>query len=286
MQALEYAVRPTRAEGSPRLRGLYIFGPRDSVEESGHRSNEPGPPAIGSILSSEGAQIGSQWNSRSKEAIAQDSNWYGDKWYQQSGLVLAKQPTKEWAQTLATCEGIISFDTVLCNGPRHQIQEIDQNSPWYHQPPYHNSAGIASFAVGRCSGCSGAPEGVVVYNKAPLTSLPLLSPLPANSSTLKAATKPSSVNPLTCMVARCIECIRHRHCNCCKKWWCEDCYDGSDRVADQSYSLQQAGIFNPPSISEATTGNFSPERRNSEKIKVHMGLCVEDCLYRENISCS
>lgn len=277
MQALEYAVRPTRPEGHPKLRGVYIFGPRDPPEHFRSLPYDLGP-SNGGVMTSHGAIIGSQWNSRSKYALSHDTNWFGDRWYQQSGVVVAKQPQAAWAHTVAICEGIISFDAVLCRGPRHQIREPDENAPWYYQPPYHHSVDLATLAVGRCSGCGSAPEGVTVYNNVSNTSLPLLSPLPTHSSTLKAATKPSSVDSSTCMVARCVDCVRHRHCNGCKKWWCEDCYDGADRVADQKYSMQQAGAFNQTTAGSIATEEIYPDRRESENIKVHMGLCVEECL--------
>ncbi|KAI1333610.1 hypothetical protein F5Y15DRAFT_339675 [Xylariaceae sp. FL0016] len=201
MQSLRYVCRPTRPEGTPHLKGLYVFGARD-----GGASSQP-----------------------------QD----GDDWYQRKGRLFRRKPAQEWADTLLDCRGVIQFDATLCTSPRHQ------NSPAYGRTPVSSARPavarqwcVATFALGGCASCGSAPEGLTTYGETPAADLPLLSPVPLQSSSVKAAICPSSPagsdgSGKAQFVPRCLDCIRERCCFTCDQWWCESCYEltGSEVVA-------------------------------------------------------
>jgi hypothetical protein len=114
MQVLNMAVRPSRPIGTPRVKGIYLFGPREQLPNPRAASKQrPEPPSRG-VLSSEGAQIGAEWNERSSEALNTALARTEDKWYEPFGRMFPKRPSLEWAETLKACEGIIAFDVVLC----------------------------------------------------------------------------------------------------------------------------------------------------------------------------
>ncbi|OCK85805.1 hypothetical protein K432DRAFT_377316 [Lepidopterella palustris CBS 459.81] len=246
MQVLRYAVRPTRPEGTPKLKGLYIFGPREPIptEHTPKKKKKPPPKATQGITSSKGAQIGAEWNYRSLEALNTALTRTEDKWYQSSGHMFSKRPSLEWAETIKACEGIIFFDAVLCRGPRHDAQTAYINegpsTGTYHPFSYLNPA-IATVALGPagCSSCHSAPEGISVFGQSPAARFPLLSPPPLHSASLRAAQMPvttdgSAPPPL---IVRCEYCLRGRWCERCHKWWDETCYAGS-AIASRT-ALQQ-----------------------------------------------
>lgn len=201
MQALEYTVRPSRPTELPRLRGLYIFGKKDAPRTLPPDKSYQTPS--GGVLYSIGAQIGAEWNSRSEQALHEDY-YASDRWYKASGPIF-QAPAPEWAQTLMVCKGLISFDAILCTGPRHIFVRPDQNRAWYCDEDARIQPRVAHFAVGSCTGCGSVPEGIMQYGKRPVEDFPLLSPPPTYSSTLRAATKPPVVRQTqsACMIARC-----------------------------------------------------------------------------------
>ncbi|KAF6834604.1 ubiquitin fusion degradation protein [Colletotrichum plurivorum] len=194
--SLQYACRPSRPEGTPRLKGLFVFGARDA----------PVLPIAGR-------------NAKSQEA---------DEWYQKKGRIIARSLVDEWANTLVDCHGIIAFDAVSCSGPHHI------NSPAYGKVKIPSSArhwAVATVALGGCAGCGAAPEGMTVHKDTPAIQRPLLSPPPVLTSSIKAATMPHGAPGPTAnadsnqsFVARCLDCLRERYCAGCNKWWCEECY--------------------------------------------------------------
>ena len=111
-QALHYAIRPSRAPGTPKLEALYIFGPKDSPLVTRFRGQiTRHPPEIAPI-----------------DGMPSDQGDTEDQWYQRSGEILTKPIFPEWASTVLACKGIISFDAVLCNGPRHRVPIPTGNS--------------------------------------------------------------------------------------------------------------------------------------------------------------
>lgn len=278
MQLLRYAVRPSRPEGTPRLKGLYYFGPKDPasvVLPSGRGAPLQRTPPDRGVMSSEGAQIGAEWNERSNQALSAVLARTEDRWYQATGRMLRRQPVLEWAETLEACEGIIHFDAVLCRGPRHDPrvafsrQASDGStvtaSQWL-------KPAVATIALGPsgCAKCGTCAEGPATFGQSPSSHLPLLSPPPLHSSTVRAAQRPVTIDggAMPPLVVRCEECLRGRWCERCNKWWDEPCYSIGTRTELQQQELMQdvlSGLMSKP----------------QEDIKVHMGLCAERCLVEE-----
>ncbi|KAF2731356.1 hypothetical protein EJ04DRAFT_498794 [Polyplosphaeria fusca] len=238
MQVLRYAVRPSRPAGTPRVKGIYFFSPRDPppVQE---QSKKTPPPSRG-VLSTEGAQIGAEWNQKSSEALDAALARTDDKWYQGSGRMFAKRPSLEWAETLKACEGMIAFDAVLCRGPRHDPNKtyVSEGAP---NPSSYLKPAIASVALGPagCENCHSCPERPAVFGQSPASELPLLTPVPIHSSSIRAAQMPRAhgCHGSVPLFARCEECLKGRWCERCHKWWDEECYTGS--VVAQRTELQQ-----------------------------------------------
>jgi len=268
-QVLRYAVRPGRPEGTPKLRGLYIFGRKDLPRPLLSNTwrvppNRNAPQAPAGVLGSEGAQIGLEWNSRSSAAL-HDSLPSDDqqRWYDRSGRVLtsATGTTSAWADTLFDCEGIISFDAVLCRGPRHDITTTSSKD--FLQPAI---AGVALGPQG-CETCGTFPEGPAVFGRTDEKTLPLLAPPPLHASTVRAAQRPETIDTtFPSLIVRCEDCLRGRWCERCNRSWCETCYQ---EPISRTAAPQQA-----PQTTTATDHQGPP-------IKVYTKLCVEHCLVGE-----
>lgn len=271
-QALRYAVRPTRPPEMPRLRALYVFGQVERPKKpliSTSRSSEAA--RAGGVTASEGAQIGATWNERSHQALHGAVSQSDDNWYQPTGRMMKTTPSKDWADTLNACEGIIAFDAVLCRGPRHDI-EISQseggNSGWL--PP-----AIANVALGStgCVKCSSSPEGPGMCKQSPAHHLPLLGP-PSNWSASVANLQiPNLTSGLTYppLYVRCQDCLRGRWCERCNKWWDETCYTVPENGGQQRRQEEVRDVIDSGDV----------RLRTVDGIKVHWGLCVEDCLVGE-----
>lgn len=201
MQTLGYVVRPTRPRPQPRLKGLYIFGARDSPRI---RSFGTIKAPSGGVLYSAGAQIGAELNERSAASLSDDLDNNSESWYGSHGRVI-RSISDGWEMTLTTCRGLIAFDAVLCDGPRHNYYP-EPSRKWYEATEAHLQPRVAQFAVGPCAGCQSAPEGIRKYEKTPrpVETCPLLAPPPKHSPTVQAAMRPSSASESSSgMVARC-----------------------------------------------------------------------------------
>lgn len=278
-QYLRYAVRPSRPEGTPRVKGIYMFGSRD-------RNHEPeiprasSPSASRGVMSSQGAQIGAEWNQRSSHALNTALARTEDRWYQSSGKMIAKRPSPEWAEVVQACEGLISFDAVLCRGPRHDPSKAYVREGAASSMPHPASflrATIATVALGPagCETCHSSSEGPAIFGESPACSFPLLSPVPIHGSTLRAAKIPHVVDgsSLPPLYMRCEDCLKGRWCERCNKWWDEDCYVGS--TVAQRTELQQT------ELTASLQSNGTTQMIPKQTIKVHMGLCVDHCLVGE-----
>lgn len=281
MQVLRYAVRPTRPAGTPRIKAVYFFGPREHAptQDAPGKKNPP-PSAIRGVMSSPGAQIGAEWNQKSTDALCAALARTEDKWYQCSGRMMAKRPSHEWAETLKACEGIIHFDAVLCRGPRHDPAKALARGPLssgHPHPASFLSPAIATVTLGPsgCEACHSCPETPAVFGQSPAAQFPLLSPVPLHSSSVRAAQMPHTIdgsNPPP-LIVRCEDCLKGRWCERCHKWWDEECYTGS--AIAQRTELQQTEYTESVQTNGAT--NLIPK----QTIKVHMGLCVDHCLVGE-----
>ncbi|KAF2687393.1 hypothetical protein K458DRAFT_415646 [Lentithecium fluviatile CBS 122367] len=256
-QVLRYAVRPSRPKGTPKIKGIYFFGPREPppVQEAPAKKKRS-PSASRGTMSSAGAQIGAEWNQKSSDALNATLARTEDKWYQCSGRMMAKRPSLEWAETLKACEGVIAFDAVLCRGPRHDPSKayVSDATAGLPNPASFLNPAVATVALGPtgCETCRSCPEGAAVYGHSPASQFPLLSPVPLHSSTLRAAQIPQTVDgskppPL---YARCEDCLKGRWCERCHKWWDEGCYTGS--TVAQRTELQQTEFIEDVSPNGAT----------------------------------
>lgn len=272
-QALLYAIRPSR-EADPMLKGIYLFGPKDITVSSrihrqirnGHSCNPADRVHLhGGALSTRGAHIGAEWNAKSEEALAENIARNSDMWFGRSGKLFSRMIAPEWAEVIQACEGVISFDAVVCAGPRHSLyppNTVEGSKPaWYSNPNAYITPRVATYALDGCGGCGKAPEGLSKVGCSNMDRMPLLAPPTLHSSTTKAAKTPPQGVVEKKLLVRCIDCLRTRYCEGCHKWWCEDCYD-----VNSAYNSSQ-------------TWNLGFESAGSEKnVKVHMGLCVESYL--------
>ncbi|XP_014556158.1 hypothetical protein COCVIDRAFT_100570 [Bipolaris victoriae FI3] len=231
-QYMRYAVRPSRPEGTPRVKGIYLFGSRDPPPRpaSPPTKRQPSPVSRG-VMSSRGAQIGAQWNEKSQQALDVALSRTEDKWYKSSGKIISKRPSPEWAEILQECAGIIAFDAVLCRGPRHDPSKAyirDPSVAGAHHPAAFLRPSIATVALGPsgCETCHSSPEGPAVFGSSSPAHHPLLSPVPLHGSTVRAAQIPHTLDGTASppLIVRCEDCLRGRWCERCHKWWDEDCY--------------------------------------------------------------
>ncbi|KAM0703128.1 hypothetical protein Q7P35_009066 [Cladosporium inversicolor] len=274
-----------RFNDSPKLRALYVFGHKDSPplpRSTAETANATAQVPRG-VLASEGAQIGSEWNSRSSatlnESFPSDDQ---QRWYDRSGRAPTRT-TSAWADTIQACQNIIAFDALLCRGPRHDITLTPGKD---FLPP-----AIAGVALGPqgCETCGTCPEGPAVFGRSDETSLPLLAPPPIHSSTVRAAQRPDTNNGISPpLIARCEDCLRGRWCERCNRWWCENCYaEPASRTADApppSTPLLPASLLpqvHVQSVEWAGPAASGPVASQGAPIKVYSKLCVEHCLVGE-----
>lgn len=281
-QLLHYLVRPSRAEGTPKLKALYLFGPKDTPPKPARdapttRSHITQPTSTG-VMSSEGAQIGAQWNTRSETALSPSLTQPEDKWYRQAGKIM-RAPSSDWADTLQACDGIIAFDTVLCRGPRHDPTQTRREQ--FLKPA------IANVALGSkgCQSCGSSPEKPAVFGQDPDSQFPLLTPPPLHGSTVRAAQHPSLTTPGSPpppLILRCEECMRGRWCERCNRWWCEACYEEPVSREHMRTEMQQVELWDEMQHNgwDSSNGQLSIGR-NGAPVKVYSKLCVESCLMSE-----
>ncbi|KAG9229496.1 hypothetical protein BJ875DRAFT_194003 [Amylocarpus encephaloides] len=296
-QALLYAIRYGRPTGTPKLKALYLFGPKDTSQVARfrrHLKRYPtgvAPidtlPSYGGEMHSQGAKIGAKWNQLSENTPVEDLGRGGDQWYGTGGKVLAKAPSYDWADTILACRGIISFDAVLCNGPRHLSpvagdKNDERTAPWYRHPRAYLPPCIATYAVGACCKCNTVPEGFSEFGQSPVDQFPLLAPPPSHSSTIKAAVTPSAEDsPDGQLLVRCIDCMQSRYCESCHRWWCEDCYEIPHS------SIESAGYLEPWKLQGNALGshpgkNVKPGVRRS---CFECGLTCLHCEKRTHLMC-
>lgn len=265
MQSLRYACRPGRPEGTPRLKGLYVFGNKDSPTLPS-ASSTTSTPSVGSV------SISLNWNHKSSHALKEAINAEGDEWYHQRGKMINKPVVDGWAETMLDCQGAIQFDACLCTGPRHQNSPTFGKFPVSSVPGTQHPWNVATFALGGCASCGCAPEGFTTYGECSPERLPLLAPVPLQSSNVKTASRPQTRNAENGakpqFVPRCWDCIRDRFCFSCQEWWCESCY----QVPTQA-ELQAAQHVH---IVQDTNGLADHETAETEspKIKVRQGCCI------------
>jgi len=273
-QVLRYAVRPSRSTGTPKLRGLYFFGPKDapinalsqtiSIREEKQRIMRSG------VTLSEGAQIGAAWDQLPDDAVINRSEYAEDQLYRSVGRIM-KTPVSDWGATLDDCKGLIAFDAVLCRGPRHS-----PHAGANYLPP---AIATVSLKARGCQSCGTCPEGPVVFGESPETDLPLLAPPPIHSTRVRTAQRPSPISTtssgrhrMPSLIMRCEDCLRGRWCERCNKWWCETCYsEPVSRASEPAQALDSAAL----------TDLMGPNPSLVGQVKVLFNVCVESCLRSE-----
>ncbi|KAI0912393.1 hypothetical protein F4823DRAFT_212132 [Ustulina deusta] len=276
MQALRYACRPTRTEDMPRLKALYYFGKRDAPLLA---APPPAQTALDRV--SRGANISAGWNQKSQHALKESIAGEGEDWYGRKGRMISKPIADGWAETLLDCRETLHFDAVLCTGPRHR------NSPAFGTTPVTPASasggspwGVATFAVGGCASCGSAPEGFTVYGDSREQHLPLLSPVPLHSSSIKSATRPAPMmngaNWRHEFVPRCLECIRERYCFSCNQWWCEACYQvpSQEELTNQHVHI----VDEANGLNDHELAAFEQPKAKTPKIARSCWECEHNCL--------
>ncbi|KAG5918363.1 hypothetical protein E4U42_006880 [Claviceps africana] len=200
-EALQYACRPSRHHSSPRLKALYVFGTKE----------------VASVKTSSSTTTG--WDHQRQQVLpASLMEIAVDDWWCRRGPLVTHSISMDWIKCMVACRGLVAFDAVLCQGPRHG------NSPVFGQSHMmaDDAPAAATHAIGGCDSCGKAPEGLVMQESSSPFNLPLLSPVPIMASSVRAATYPTQAGQP--FAARCGDCLRDRYCACCHKWWCETCY--------------------------------------------------------------
>ncbi|KAI9839794.1 MAG: hypothetical protein M1837_001993 [Sclerophora amabilis] len=290
MQVLRFAVRPSRPDGVPRLKGLYVFGSKDpkplgqggTVTDPWSSGGASKPIPSTGVNSSIGAQIGAEWNQKPQRTLSSSLGQGMDHWYSPGKRIRQDSTLSAWADTLQDCQGIIAFDAILCRGPRHHFLSasnfsdstsslnISSASPL---PP--QIANVALPPTG-CARCHTSPEDPACFPSSPSSHFPLFAPPPLHRSTTRAAQIPPtpSARPPPPLFLRCEACLLDRFCERCHKWWCEACYSGLRR--DKRTTMQAI-----EQVEDALVAGWQWGGEGESSIKVHLGLCVEGCLVGE-----
>ncbi|KAL9133912.1 MAG: hypothetical protein Q9175_004904 [Cornicularia normoerica] len=179
MRILHHLVRPSRPTGTPKLKGLYMFGQRNRPQSlyNFHEITER-PEAIG-ITASMGAQLGAgnhmDYDQNGfRKTFGEDP--YSDSPYGAPGLsnvLVGTWSTPEWPEILEACTGLIAFDGVLC---RHNREKLVDSRPKF-----------ATVRLTGCKSCGTCPEGPAYPGTSPPDHLPLLSPPPLHSPKVEMA---------------------------------------------------------------------------------------------------
>ncbi|KZZ98207.1 hypothetical protein AAP_00468 [Ascosphaera apis ARSEF 7405] len=216
---IKHACRSDRPKDMPKVKGIYLFS---SKEEATHPQHNHAVVPANACETSE--------DNRSQDGSA---NAAMHPWYKSSGRVLQRSKVDGWADVLKQCEGVMSFDAILCRGPRH-------NSSYYHLDSSQDMLepslppAVANFALrpDGCEGCHSSIEGPLVWGHSPGNQFPLLSPLNIHTSTVAACKDPTTIfNSKPKLLMQCEQCLTGRHCHRCGKWWCSTCLPISQNSA-------------------------------------------------------
>lgn len=283
-QLLHYLCRPSRPEGTPRLKGVYMFGRSETVVS--HSQSRPLTSRITGITALPGAQIGSA----SSPMVAPSSSHTptSNPWFSRTGSVLPEQWVDRgmWEDTLLLCNGIIAFDAVLCTHMHREMRPYRSNAMNAHLRSGTTSRPRAIYALGSsgCAGCGCVPKGAPVWGQSDLTAFPLVSPPPFSGRLVDAVRPPfSPTSEQQTLVVSCGWCLSDRYCQSCHRYWCGKCYHPLRRKRALQLEAQAEH--------EETDENVSAElRRLSEcggggtSIKVYNGLCTQYCAFGEDLA--
>lgn len=240
MQVIQHAVRPTRPEGTPRIKGIYRFSPMHTAPRPvvrRRRYRDWWSDRVGNSRSPSQSPSASSSDNEDEET-AQNSKRQQNEWYSPTGKLFKHSLEDGWAQTIQKCEGIIAFDAVLCRGPRHDVNLYTESNE-ANPPPEAPMLGpaVATVALGPrgCDGCHSSPEGPAIWGQSDSdqtdVQFPLLGPVPLHQSSIASAKRPELIpgkHPV--LIARCTDCLTDRWCHRCNKWFCANCLPNPQHV--------------------------------------------------------
>ncbi|ERF69602.1 hypothetical protein EPUS_01932 [Endocarpon pusillum Z07020] len=282
---LHYMCRPGRPEGSPRLKGVYVFGTNEAVaKQSQSRISASREGGVTALL---GAQIGASTTSPPTITTTYPQS-NPNPWFSPTGLVLPLlilEPNT-WAETLRVCSGIIAFDAVLCTHMHSEMAPYRSDAMNTYLASSAMTMPIATYALGSggCAGCGAAPDDAPVWGQSDVTAFPLASP-PPFSGRLVDAVRPPSIpgsSQEQRLVVGCTWCLSDRHCQCCHRYWCGRCYDPQRRKRALQLEAQAEH-------EEGDAGAVAEELKRAEGasntiIKVYNGLCTQYCAFSEDVA--
>ena len=269
MQLLRFVIRPSRSDGTPKLKGLYYFTPLQNsadysvVKPKGRQHQSSG------VTNSVGAQLGAGASSSGDlhRHLVQSAAYQSSPWYSATGDIFDSGPLdshermaphidEQWANLIQACQGIIAFDAVLCSHVSNQMHETS----WNGGPAAVSglTPRIATIILGGCQNCGSCPEKPAYAGNSSEDRLPLVIPPPLHSSSIKAAQRLDTNGlPHPPFIARCRMCLEDRWCERCDAWWCESCY-----------SIPQRGV------TQTISDDSLAGKHTGQSIKVHNNICV------------
>jgi hypothetical protein len=275
-QLLCYICRPSRPEGSPRLKGLYYFGTEKKPSRKTPMS--VGPVTYVGVTSPEGAQLDGQ------ALPAQSALTSPDPWYASTGRVLSDgfAQRSPWEETLQVCKGIIAFDAILCTHMHREMAPfLHHASAEYLAELKPAVAPLATVALGPsgCAGCGRAPQDAPVWGESDVMEFPLLSPPPPSGQIVDAVRPPLPAKseqescPKQRLIVSCTWCLTNRYCENCHRWWCGLCYNTkkSTKIPQLETFMDLTGLQYQPSGNELAT---KTKASKGSSVKVFNGLCV------------
>ncbi|KAL9615802.1 MAG: hypothetical protein Q9204_008663, partial [Flavoplaca sp. TL-2023a] len=139
---LYHLIRPSRPEGSLKLKALYYFTPLWLQTKSHNQFLDP--QISQGVTDAMGSQLGQSRNSLLDFR-------FDPSWTNSQGVLFNNewQDRDEWVRLIEACKGLIAFDTVICHhGPGSKL------------PP-----GLANVVLGAngCQKCHSAPEEPRIY---------------------------------------------------------------------------------------------------------------------------
>lgn len=236
MQVIQHAVRPTRPEGTPRVKGIYVFSPMQKPPRPvvRRRYRDWWGSRVGSSRSPSQSPSNSSSDNEDEDTVTHPRRQQQNEWYSPTGKVFKHTLEEGWARTLQKCEGIIAFDAVLCRGPRHDVNRYtsaNEENPAPDAPLLEPAVATVALGPRGCDGCHSSPEGPAIWGQSPDAHFPLLSPMPLHVSSIATAKRPEMIpgkHPF--LIARCTECLTDRWCHRCNKWFCSNCLPNPQHV--------------------------------------------------------
>lgn len=293
---LHYLCRPSRPEGTPKLKGVYVFGTSENVAKQSQspqsQSLTPQARRGNGITTVPGAQIGASSSSTSPTSSSSSSatpTTNANPWFHPTGHILFPFSNFQfWEETLRVCSGIIAFDAVLCTHMHTEMAPYRSNSMNAYLTSSSMSTPLATYALGSngCAGCGCAPDGAPVWGIDETTSFPLVSPPPFSGRLVDAVRPPppTDTGERQRLVVSCTWCLSDRHCQSCHRYWCSRCYDPQRRKrALQLEAKAEHDHGNGIQSNDVNGGSLSEELRKASVgggtpvIKVYNGLCTQFC---------